>query len=78
VWFPPVRNAIGFPEKPAVWEFAAVGALFLCLVLSIFAVKPFLYDVFAVAKGNEIRIRGGHPQFQQGLIDANPGNSMPI
>ena len=62
------------PKIPNVVEFILVGTAFAFLVASIFLIKPFLYDVFIVVSTDQMRIKGGHPDFRKSVILANDGN----
>jgi len=73
-FFPPVRQALSLPNDPSTAEYVLLCLTFAFLVLSIFAIKPFLYDVFVNIRGNEISFLGGGPVFRESLIAANLGN----
>jgi hypothetical protein len=74
MFLPPARELLKLPRNPTVVEYVMLGTVFAFLVLSIFAIKPFLYDVFVVVTKDQIRIRGGAPVFLETVIAVNPGN----
>jgi hypothetical protein len=71
VLYPQVRPTLGFPVDASVVEYVLAGGAFAYLVLSIFVIKPFLYDVFVVVGNGTITFRGGAPLFRERLIAAN-------
>jgi hypothetical protein len=71
---PQSRQLIALPEMARLAGYVVGFGAFLFLVVSIFLIKPFLYDVFLTISGTQMRIRGAHPFLEQ-LIAANPGNA---
>lgn len=74
IFFPPARQFLKLPIGPSVAELASLGVVTAFLVLSIFAIKPLLYDVFVNVSGSKISFRGGDPKFRESLITENQGN----
>ena len=71
---PPSRELIALPAMARLACYVVWIGAFLFLVVSIFLIKPFLYDVVYTVSGKQMQIRGAHPFLEQ-LIAANPGNA---
>lgn len=71
IFFPPVRKLFGWGLDPGVVSNIVIIALFLCLVITIFCIKPFLYDAFISQSGNRLRIRSRSPIFIKNVIESN-------
>jgi len=71
IFFEPVRLAFGWGPEPGPISYAFGGVLFLFLVITIFCIKPFLYDVFIKRSGNRIRINSRSGVFIRNVIEAN-------
>ena len=71
IFFEPVRLAFGWRPEPGPISYVFGGMLFLFLVVTIFCIKPFLYDVFIKRSGNRMRINSRSAVFIKNVIDAN-------
>jgi hypothetical protein len=71
IFFEPVRLSFGWDPKPGLVSGVFGGVLFLFLLVTIFGIKPFLYDVFIKRSGNRIRIKSRSGVFIQRIIEAN-------
>ena len=69
--FEPVRLWFGWGPKPGIISGLFVGVVFLFLVITIFGIKPFLYDAFLKRSGDKIIIKSHSKTFIKNVIDAN-------
>ncbi len=71
IFFPPVREWFGWGPEPGLVSGIFGGLLFLFLVITIFCIKPFLYDVFLKQSGNRLHIKGRPTGFITNVMAAN-------
>ena len=74
IFIPGIRDLLQLPHAPTTLEFFLTGGAFLFLIVSIFLLKPFLYDVFIAVSGNRVCFKGGVAAFRENLTIANRGN----
>lgn len=67
----PVRLWFGWGAKPGVVSLVFGGVLFLFLGITIFCIKPFLYDAFITRFGNGMQIKSCSDVFIKNVIEAN-------
>ncbi len=71
IFFEPARVSFGWGPTPGPVSGVFGGVLFLFLVITIFCIKPFLYDVFVKRSGNRLRITSRSNVFLRNVIEAN-------
>lgn len=71
IFFEPVRVSFGWDPRPGVVSGVFGGVLFLFLVITIFCIKPYLYDVFIQRSGNHLRIKSRSTVFLRNVVEAN-------
>lgn len=71
IFFPPLRVVFGWPSEPGLASGAFGGILFLLLVVTIFCIKPFLYDAFIYSSRKRIRIKSKSHRFLNNVIECN-------
>jgi hypothetical protein len=76
ILFEPFRLRLGWAPQPGPVSWTFVGLLFAFLVMTIFCIKPFLYDVFVTRSGNQIRFKSKYRSFIKNIIEANPTVSV--
>ena len=71
IFFEPVRKCFGWAPEPDLVSVLLGGMLFLLLVVTIFCIKPFLYDAFVKQSGHRLRITSRSTLFMRNIIEAN-------